>query len=111
MAPASPFCEYFKFKGGSDGFDGDRVDNADGAGDGDGDGDEDGGGDDDKYNGDDNGDDNGGDNGDERSKDATHLQVASSNFETEQTWSRITHITYFHHPNHHHYVLHRDHHH
>ena len=81
MAPASPFCEYFKFKASSDGFDGDRVDNADG------DGDEDGGGDDDKYNGDDNGDDNGGDNGDERSKDATHLQVASSKFETEQTWS------------------------
>ena len=64
MAPASPFCEYFKFKASSDGFDGDRVDNADGAGDGDGDGDEDGGGDDDKY--------NGGDNGDEGSKDATH---------------------------------------
>ena len=63
MAPASPFCEYFKFKAGSDGFDGERVDNADGAGDGDGDGDEDGG-DDDKY--------NGGDNGDEGSKDATH---------------------------------------
>ena len=68
MAPASPFCEYFKFKGGSDGFDGDRVDNADGAGDGDGDGDEDGGSDDADYNGDD----YGGDNGDERSKDATH---------------------------------------
>ena len=61
MAPASPFCEYFKFKASSDGFDGDRVDNADGAGDGDGDED---GGDDDKY--------NGGDNGDEGSKDATH---------------------------------------